>query len=218
MDRPTDPPLTAYPPAPWHSRAQMWSALVTAERPVAAPLPPVLGSRTLLAMVIRYQEGTLTYDEFVLASLRRHGRRAGVWTHHIWVDSAASLWGGRQIWGLPKQMATFTWSGPHLRVNDAQGLLAALTLTPRGRRGLPVSLQLGGFGHTDTVLQHCTARIQGHLQPARIHIDQWSKRLPRITQTTPRLALTVAPARLSVLAPTRLGVLSIPRAGTRSGD
>jgi len=58
-----------------------------------------------------YQSGSaLEYKELiVIAALVRHLTKVGTWISHIYVDNPDSVAGGREIWGLPKELAEFTW-------------------------------------------------------------------------------------------------------------
>ena len=104
------------PPPPWLATGQCgWP-----------PRPPPVGSRfrltfppwaargRLVIALARFR-GTLSYDEFAVGSLVRRGTRGGLWCQRIWIDDAASLWGGRRLWGIPKQLARFDWTGPPCR-------------------------------------------------------------------------------------------------------
>ncbi len=67
-----------------------------------------------------------------MASLVSYSGKWGGWISHIYVDSADSAAGGREIWGLPKELAEFTWEkGERSRVTVRQGdrLLCRLTHT-----------------------------------------------------------------------------------------
>lgn len=71
--------------------------------------------------------GVLVYDELMSTLLVRRGWRVLPTITHIWVDSPASRDGGRELWGIPKQLAEF---GPFLAtIND--GPLAAGSVRPR---------------------------------------------------------------------------------------
>ena len=56
----------------------------------------------------------------------------------IWVDYAASRAGGRAIWNLPKELATFTAHGRPLTAFAAHGLLGATLRPGRAHRWLPL--------------------------------------------------------------------------------
>jgi acetoacetate decarboxylase len=52
----------------------------------------------------------LEYSELiVIAGLVRYSGQIGGWVSHIYVDNADSVAGGRNIWGLPKELAEFIW-------------------------------------------------------------------------------------------------------------
>ncbi|MBZ4018841.1 acetoacetate decarboxylase family protein [Streptomyces purpurogeneiscleroticus] len=123
MTDPTGPPAADYPAPPWKARGVLWMSVLTArEAPeLPADLSPVGGRRTLLLVLARYTEGSLRYDEFAVGSPARRGRRVGMFCHRIWVDSAASLRGGRQLWGIPKEMARFSWDAETVRVPREAG-------------------------------------------------------------------------------------------------
>lgn len=56
------------------------------------------------------QESTLTYNELIVVSgLVHQSNKVGGWISHIYVDHPGSVAGGREFWGLPKELAQFTW-------------------------------------------------------------------------------------------------------------
>ena len=109
-----------YPPPPW--RLVGPCAVVTGLIPVdqvrdrvPSDLAIVQVRRGLTVasiMLADYQErATLPYGELaVMPALVRYRRIRGPWISDIWVDSPASLEGGREMWGLAKELARFTWS------------------------------------------------------------------------------------------------------------
>jgi hypothetical protein len=106
----------SYPAEPWHLRGQMhlsiWS-LPKARLPrlpddLAAAVRPVsIGGRGLVGTAwVEYQPGgVLQYRELLSAVLVRHRARPLVSIVSIWVDSPASRNGGRELWGIPKELA-----------------------------------------------------------------------------------------------------------------
>lgn len=85
----------AYPPAPWHLEGRLLLSLFA-----RAGGHPVVG----VAFVEYGPGGDLAYGELLAATVSR----ALVPTVlQIWVDSAASRAGGRELWGMPKEMASF---------------------------------------------------------------------------------------------------------------
>ena len=127
-----------FPTAPW----RLEGAAIVATRTVAIDtarafvprglrIVPVLPGRTLAVMgVAGYGPGSaLEYHELVVAPALTFSRgKIGFWISHIYVDDAASMWAGRQIWGLPKELATFeaNTSERHLEVSQNGTSLALI--------------------------------------------------------------------------------------------
>jgi acetoacetate decarboxylase len=81
-----------------------------------APVPPRLGTVSIFPgktlggfYIASYGKGSsLQYNELIVFSaLVRSGARIGAWVSDIYVDSEGAVSGGREIWGLPKQLAHF---------------------------------------------------------------------------------------------------------------
>src|SRR5262245_34631566 len=114
------------PPKPWRMSGLLCTTTLRADGD-DPPLPPgrpqlVAGRRVVT--LGRYLDGTLRYDELVLGRLARRGLRVGLFVDHIWVDSRESVAGGRLFWGLPKELAEFSWTGDRVQVRDAEGDIA----------------------------------------------------------------------------------------------
>ncbi len=130
---------TGYPPQPWDLRGQLHAALFTVpvdEVPVDLPpgcRPIRFGRRGIVGAVwVDYQSGgVLAYRELMTTLLVRRGFRLLPTITHIWVDSVASRDGGRALWGIPKQLAAFSFDGAHLAAHDDGGPLAAGTVRTR---------------------------------------------------------------------------------------
>lgn len=108
-----------YPSPPWtlHGFAYQTLHLVPCDR-LRPLLPPefdiisILPNLTLGGVYLAsYNSGSvLQYNELIVAAgLVRRAGDWGAWISHIYVDNLDSVAGGRQIWGLPKEMADFTW-------------------------------------------------------------------------------------------------------------
>ncbi len=108
-----------YPPAPWtlQGYALQTLQLIDVER-VRPLIPPefdivsVLPGKTLAGVYLScYGSGSvLHYSELIVnGALVSYSGKIGGWISHIYVDSADSVAGGREIWGLPKELAEFTW-------------------------------------------------------------------------------------------------------------
>lgn len=110
-------PERDFPPAPWALQGQLYAAVwwVPAEQchaPRDAELVPIqVADRVcVVAAFVDYQPGSvLTYHELLAGVLVRHeaSGAVGLKVDHIWVDDARSLRGGRELWGVPKELARF---------------------------------------------------------------------------------------------------------------
>lgn len=106
--------MTPYPEEPWHLAGQMYLSLwlvPTRELPTVADgtRPLTIAGRGAVgaAWVVYENDSVLHYNELLRAVLVRDGSRPRVCVTDIWVDSAASMAGGRELWGIPKEMADF---------------------------------------------------------------------------------------------------------------
>lgn len=130
----------AYPPAPWTLVGHAVQTLQLVDTRQARSFVPselkmvsVLPGRTIGGVYLAsYGPGSvLEYNELIVAAaLTRHAGRSGFWISHIYVDDADSVAGGREIWGLPKELAQFTWERGEQRqvlVRHEDRLLCVLT-------------------------------------------------------------------------------------------
>ena len=109
-----DSPKT-YPPSPWdltgHSYTGLWLLPKRlAPPPHSASTKPItiFGRAIVCAAFFVYEEPSpLTYDEIMSTVLVRDGWKVRVSITHIWVNSEASLAGGRELWAIPKDLAEF---------------------------------------------------------------------------------------------------------------
>ncbi|NEQ32746.1 MAG: acetoacetate decarboxylase family protein [Leptolyngbya sp. SIO4C5] len=146
-----------YPPAPW----QLIGTAIQTLQPVSLArsrsfipdqfdIVPIWPGKTLGGLYFaQYVTGsTLTYQELIVISgLVRYAGKLGFWISHIYVDNLASVAGGRQIWGLPKEVATFTWRGEPLQVGAEQSAIALCELTAQvASPRLPLQLPVAAFG------------------------------------------------------------------------
>jgi hypothetical protein len=154
----------SYPPAPWHLggilHASVWRVPI-AELPATFPpgVRPSLwfGRATLLTAWVLYEPGSvLDYHELMaVVRVRLNGRTLNTVTH-IWVDDISSLAGGRELWGIPKRLATFHSSdGSRFEaVAEANGeRIASLRFTPS--RALP-----GWWRFPMRIAQHLDGRVR----------------------------------------------------------
>ena len=109
----------SYPPAPWRLNGQLYGSIWTVPRAAfQVELPPqfkpIINFNRIgvYAGFVDYQAGSvLTYHELIAGVVVR---LAGNWriafnVTHIWVDDRASRRGGRELWGVPKELAQFEY-------------------------------------------------------------------------------------------------------------
>lgn len=171
-----------YPPLPWRLRGRMLLSLSPVPLEVArAVLPdgvkpvPTLPGATVGGIALgRYHRGsTLVYSELiVVAALARAGPRVGFWISHIYVDDLESLQGGREMFGLPKELARFDWderpdgSGAVTVVRDDETLLSA-GWSPPWPISVPVPLYVPCLGDG----RYFSALGKAHLGPGRLRVQ-----------------------------------------------
>lgn len=173
MSTVTRPDPVAYPPEPWHLGGTMHVSLW---RVPEASLPPtyraalprgarpvVLGGHALVGTAfVAYEPGSvLVYDELLCATLTWSRRRLRVTISDIWVDSPTSVAGGRQLWGIPKDLASFRRDREGRRVllsAEADGQVLARASAVPGTRlpgtwplPMPTAQRLDGRDHHSSV-------------------------------------------------------------------
>jgi hypothetical protein len=207
MDEPDLPPETSYPAPPWRAAGRMWMATVSCAG--SLPLPPDLapvGSPRRLVIALARFNGTLNYSEFAVGSFVRRGTRVGLWCQRIWVDDAASLWGGRRLWGIPKEMARFDWDGSTVSVTVGAEPLASFSLGQPGRSLPPLPVPVTGFGLADDRRMFLPGWVLARFGLTRIRITGWSPLLPGLDDGQQDLRGAVAdPARFRFPAGRDLG-------------
>jgi hypothetical protein len=149
--------MTAYPPEPWNLTGQAhisgWRIPATELPVLPGGVSPVTlrGQAFVFAAWIDYQEpGQLAYHELLSATAVR-GKRTTASITEIWVDSEVSLAGGRELWGIPKDLAALDFTGGRAftaSAATADDWIATAAFSARG--GLPLALP-GGFDIAQTL-------------------------------------------------------------------
>lgn len=109
----------AYPRTPWTLQGYALGTLqlVDVER-IRLFIPPefeivsVLPGKTVGGLYFaNYGSGSvLEYSELIVVpGAVSYSGKIGGWVSHIYVNNTDSVAGGREIWGLPKELAEFTW-------------------------------------------------------------------------------------------------------------
>lgn len=169
---------TSYPPEPWDLKGLGYVSLWLVPTRVLPTLPPgvrpvsVLGKSLVATGFVDYQPGgLLPYHEFLAAPLVRHGAIPGLSITDIWVDSAASKAGGRELWGIPKELARFemTHEPAFHGVARVGGEVVAEARVARHRAGLRPPFPLPGtiWQALDAALARTPLRATGKVHLAR---------------------------------------------------
>jgi hypothetical protein len=194
-----------YPPAPWRSSGCLWMGLFKTDAPPPLPegLKRLLNPNWLVVSLIRYLEGTLKYDELVIGGFVRRGRRLGLFVYDIWVDDETSLWGGRRIWGLRKEMADFAWDGGSVRVSDEDGLILTLVVNDaKDATRLPrMWTPFPGLSRLDGQWLFTPAGMWARFGKGGVHLDEWSERFPYRPAEKPMFSLRADPFHIAVPSP-----------------
>jgi hypothetical protein len=99
----TDQP--GYPPAPWHMHGSLWLSVFRLKEAADERHP----AGTYGAALVSYEEpSALTYNELLVArTVKNRAGKGAVTITDIWVDSPASMAGGRELWAIPKELCDF---------------------------------------------------------------------------------------------------------------
>ncbi|WP_446877698.1 acetoacetate decarboxylase family protein [Phormidesmis sp. 146-33] len=206
-----------YPQAPWTLKGYAFLSLHLVEIAKASPFIPVelaivpsLPGKTLGGVYLsQYTKGDLTYNELiVVAGLVSWQGTIGAWVSHIYVDNPDSVAGGREIWGLPKEMAEFRWeSGESGSVTVRQGdqLLCAMRSTGRFSL-LRQRFSFPGFSQQDGrfLVFNSTAQANFGLVGVNLDIPQ-SSPFGRLINSPPVMAVSADSLDLKVDAPKIVG-------------
>ena len=175
--------MTGFPPPPWVLRGEV------------VLVPPGI-------LLARYSdEATMAYHELIVfGGVRRRGRFVGLDVAGIWVDSAASLEGGRAIWGLPKELATFRWTRDRVSVGDRDGSAILVADIARAPFRVPLPLVPAVFGRRGSRELWTASFGSMRGAPASVHVSaSESSVVSRLGLTGRRLA--VAGGRLELPFP-----------------
>ena len=199
------PSGTEYPPPPWRLRGHLWAGIFRAAEPVPLPgeLCPLIGPRRLLILLVRYEVGTLRYDELAIGTPARRGLRVGLWMHGLWVSDPASVRGGRDIWGLPKRLATFSWDAHGVRVADEAGPVAAFSVCLPGPCPIPFLVPVPFWGGGPDGLRFTVAALAGRAGRGHLRIREGAVQLPGALSEQPMVSLAAVPFTFTVPAPKR---------------
>jgi hypothetical protein len=136
--------MTPYPPAPWHTHGRAYlSPYLVRARDVTVPAPLEIESHFgmatgMLGYLVYETPSPLLYSELVWMPCRVKVRTddgqtlRGFYVEKMYVDLEASLHAGRDIWALPKQLATFVERDGHVHIETEDGARLDLDVSARG--------------------------------------------------------------------------------------
>lgn len=170
----------SYPSPPWQLNGCFLQSLqplavedVRSLIPAPLEIVSIFPGKTLGGIYLSFYDDTsiLSYSELVVVpAIVRYRNRFGVWISHIYVDNSDSVAGGREIWGLPKELAAFSWEKHGVTVRAGDRLLCRLHHQSPSF-GLRFPLTLSSFGQIDNRFvgfeSQFSARfslISGHLE------------------------------------------------------
>ena len=192
--------VVRYPSPPWRLAGRLLVALAPVRLDVAralvpAPLrllPASPGRALAMLLVGVYGEGsTLRYGEVagVTGPVLAGGRLGGLVTS-IWVDDERSLAGGREVWGLPKQLATLRWRPGAVEVRDTAGAPIVYAGWREPRVHVPVPAVAPFIGVLDGAVRRAWLTGSLRLAPTAIELD--------IPASSPLAPLALAGRRLGL--------------------
>ncbi len=146
--------------------------------PSGARLVTVMPGKTIGGLFFfSYERGALVYRELnVVAGLIRIGLRFAFLLPRLYVDSAASLIGGRDLWALPKELARFDTSvlgtATAIRVRQAEREVCRLTCETRGPRvRVPFAFPLPSVGIRDDAFLFFTGALWSTFTSAQATVE-----------------------------------------------
>jgi len=170
-----------YPPPPWRLTGRLLIAMAplrleAARGLVPAPLrllPAWPGHALAMLLLGSYDErSTLRYGELAgIVGPVLAGARLGGLVTAIWADDERSVAGGRQLWGLPKQLATLRWRSGAVEVHDLAGAPIAHAWWHEPRVHVPVAAAAPFIAVLDGAVRRGWLAGSMQLAPARIELE-----------------------------------------------
>ncbi len=163
-----------YPQAPWILKGYAVANLefVDIEKvhsliPKELNIVSLLPGKTIGCVYLSYYSSgsVLEYSELIVApALVSYEGKLGGWVSHIYVDSANSVAGGREIWGLPKELAEFTWeNNERVTVQQGHKTLCSLSYQKQSMTLRPPQITISSFSTMGTDLLMFPAKFTSNL-------------------------------------------------------
>ncbi|AFZ29211.1 Acetoacetate decarboxylase [Gloeocapsa sp. PCC 7428] len=204
--------MTLYPQAPWTLQGYAVATLHLIEIDRVRSLIPqeldiisVLPGKTVGGVYLsHYGSGSvLEYSELiVVAAAVTHSGKIGGWVSHIYVDNPNSVAGGREIWGLPKEFADFSWGENSVSVQHSNSTLCTLNYNSLFSLGLKPRLGASSFSSKNSDLLSFAFEVEAQfgLANAQLTVPTTSPFANLITGQ-PWLAISATQMQLKVAAP-----------------
>lgn len=209
-----------YPSAPWRLEGYGIQSLHLVDIQKAISFVPseleivsIWPGKTLGGIYVSTYKGDsiLKYNELIVVpAIVRYENNIGAWISHIYVDNEDSVKGGREIWGLPKEMAKFTWDNQgKVTIRQNQRELCHLSYSKSlFNLSTPWKLQLTGnvFGGLGSELRYFQGLFKSHigLLNAKLQIPQDSP-FAALNLNQPWLSLELQNLELVADVPKLLG-------------
>ncbi len=197
----------SYPQPPWTLKGYAFVTLQLLDIARVRPLIPeklniisVFPGKTVGGVYLsKYSSGSvLEYSELIIiAGFLSYEGKFGGWVSHIYVDNPDSVEGGREVWGLPKQLAQFTWTENSVTVSQANNLLCRLDYN-RQSLGIPLKLSASTFSRQGSNLLIFPAMVEASfgLVSSKLEIPSTS---PFASLNISQPILTVGSDRLNLV-------------------
>lgn len=204
--------MTSYPQPPWTLQGYAVATLHLIEIDRVRSLIPqeldiisVLPGKTVGGVYLsHYGSGSvLEYSELiVVAAAVTHSGKIGGWVSHIYVDNPNSVAGGREIWGLPKEFADFSWGENSVSVQQSNSTLCTLSYNSLFSLGLKPRLGTSSFSSKNSDLLSFAFEVEAQfgLANAQLTVPTTSPFANLITGQ-PWLAISATQMQLKVAAP-----------------
>lgn len=210
--------MSFYPQAPWTLQGSAVATLhlIDIERvrsliPKELDIISVFPGKTLGGVYLsNYGSGSaLEYSELIVIAAAVSHSGIGGWISHIYVDNPDSVAGGREIWGLPKELAEFTWGKSSVSVRQGDRPLCTLNYNPLFSIGWKPRLSASSFSSKNSDLLIFPAEVEARfgLVNSQLAIPTTSP-FANLALSQPWLSFSAEQMRLTVGAPELIAKVS----------
>ncbi len=152
----------------------------------------------------------LEYNELIVApAVVRIGSKVGGWISQIYVDNPDSVAAGREIWGLPKELAEFNRSPGKTIVTQRDLTLCSSIERPQLWSALHIRSRLSGncFGNLNGELLSFGNNFQARLSAIDCQLEiPATSPFANLNLARPLLALSLQDLNLVTMTPAPTGV------------